>query len=56
MEKTEFAKLLRTEVEVKSGREVKLVKVKKNNGVELMGFSIIHPGKKIAATTYVENY
>ena len=56
MEKTEFAKLLRTEVEVKSGREVKLVKVKKNNGVELMGFSIIHLGKKIAATTYVENY
>jgi len=39
MEKTEFAKLLRNEVESKTGKEVRLTKVLKNNDVTLTGMS-----------------
>mgnify|MGYP000245399560 CR=1 FL=1 len=35
MEKTEFAQLLKTEVESKIGKEVRLTKVLKNNDVTL---------------------
>lgn len=54
MEKTEFAQLLKNEVESKTGKEVRLTKVIKNNGVALTGMSIIYPGRDATATIYVE--
>lgn len=56
MEKTEFAQLLKTEVESKIGKEVRLTKVLKNNDVTLTGISIIYPDSNVTATTYVEYY
>lgn len=56
MEKTEFAQLLKNEVESKTGKEVRLTKVLKNNDVTLTGISIIYPDSNVTATTYVEYY
>lgn len=56
MEKTEFAQLLKNEVESKTGKEVRLTKVLKNNDVTLTGISIICPDSNVIATTYVEYY
>lgn len=56
MEIREFAEEVKVVLEVMTGREVKIQKVRKNNGIELCGLAVIEPELNVTPTIYLEPY
>ena len=58
MEMKAFADKVRNALkkELSEGTEVRISKVRKNNGIELHGVSVFRPGENVTPTVYLEDY
>ena len=54
MEIKEFSEVIKKELEERTGNEVRIQKVTKNNGVVLHGVNIMKPGTNVLPTLYLE--
>lgn len=56
MNMKEFSEIIKEKLEEKTGREVRVVEVPKNNGIVLHGVNITEPESNIIPTIYLESF
>lgn len=56
MEIRKFAEEIKVRLESMTGKEVKIQKVRKNNGIELCGLAVVEPELNVTPTIYLEQY